>query len=289
MKPVRKAVMPVAGLGTRVLPIGKSVPKNMLNVVDRPILSYVVAEARAAGIEHIVFITGRGQEAIEHYFDRQPEIEDALRAKGKTELLDELMAELPAPGAFSFVRQAAPLGLGHAVWCARDIIGDEPFAVMLPDMLMDAAPGALAQTITAYGQVGGNIIAVEPVPESETHKYGVVSLISRDGRLNRMTGMVEKPAQGTAPSNLIVSGRYILQPEIFDLLARHQKGAGGEIQLTDAMASLIETQAFHALEYEGVTYDCGDKIGLLRANVAFALKRPDLAEAARAAITELLG
>jgi UTP--glucose-1-phosphate uridylyltransferase len=289
MKPVRKAVMPVAGLGTRVLPVGKSVPKNMLNVVDRPILSYVVAEARAAGIEHIVFITGRGQEAIEHYFDRQPEIEDALCAKGKTDLLDELMAELPTPGGMSFVRQAAPLGLGHAVWCARDIIGDEPFAVMLPDMLMDAAPGALAQTIAAYGQVGGNIIAVEPVPESETHKYGVVSLTGRDGRLNRMTGMVEKPAQGTAPSNLIVSGRYILQPEIFDLLARHQKGAGGEIQLTDAMASLLETQAFHALEYDGVTYDCGDKIGLLRANVAFALKRPELADAARAAITQLLG
>jgi UTP--glucose-1-phosphate uridylyltransferase len=289
MKPVRKAVMPVAGLGTRVLPVGKSVPKNMLNVVDRPILSYVVAEARAAGIEHIVFITGRGQDAIEHYFDRQPEIEDALRAKGKTELLDELMAELPTPGAFSFVRQAAPLGLGHAVWCARDIIGDEPFAVMLPDMLMDAEPGALAQTLAAYDQVGGNIIAVEAVPESETHKYGVVSLTSRDGRLNRMTGMIEKPAQGTAPSNLIVSGRYILQPEIFELLARHQKGAGGEIQLTDAMASLIETQAFHALEYDGVTYDCGDKIGLLRANVAFALKRPDLADAARAAILELLG
>jgi UTP--glucose-1-phosphate uridylyltransferase len=289
MKPVRKAVMPVAGLGTRVLPVGKSVPKNMLNVVDRPILSYVVAEARAAGIEHICFITGRGQEAIEHYFDRQPEIEDALRAKGKTELLDELMAELPTPGEFSYVRQAAPLGLGHAVWCARDIIGDEPFAVILPDMLMDAAPGALAQCITAHGQVGGNIIAVESVPDDETHKYGVVSLTARDGRLNRMTGMVEKPPQGTAPSNLIVSGRYILQPEIFNLLARHQKGAGGEIQLTDAMASLLETQAFHALEYDGVTYDCGDKIGLLRANVAFALKRPDLAVAARAAIVDLLG
>jgi UTP--glucose-1-phosphate uridylyltransferase len=290
MKPVRKAVMPVAGLGTRVLPIGKSVPKNMLNVVDRPILSYVVAEARAAGIEHIVFITGRGQEAIEHYFDRQPEIEDALRAKGKTELLDELMAELPEPGAFSFVRQAAPLGLGHAVWCARDIIGDEPFAVMLPDMLMMADRPALSQAIDAYHQTGGgNIVVVEPAPEGETHKYGIVALDGREGRLNRMTGMVEKPPLGTEPSNLFISGRYVLNPEIFKILETQPRGAGGEIQLTDGMFNLMKSQAFHALEYEGSTYDCGDKIGLLRANVAYALKRPDLAEAARAAIIELLG
>jgi UTP--glucose-1-phosphate uridylyltransferase len=288
MKTVRKAVMPVAGLGTRVLPVGKSVPKNMLNVVDRPILSYVVAEARAAGIEHIVMITGRGQEAIEHYFDRQPEIEDALRAKGKTDILDGLMSELPEPGQMSFIRQAAPLGLGHAVWCARDVIGDEPFAVILPDMLMDAEPGALAQAIAAHDDVGGNIVVVEAVPDDETHKYGVVSLDGRDGRLNRMTGMVEKPKPGTAPSNLIVSGRYILQPEIFDALSSHEKGAGGEIQLTDAMARLMKTQTFHALEYDGATYDCGDKVGLLRANVVYALKRADIGEAARAAIKELL-
>jgi UTP--glucose-1-phosphate uridylyltransferase len=288
MKTVRKAVMPVAGLGTRVLPVGKSVPKNMLNVVDRPILSYVVAEARAAGIEHIVMITGRGQEAIEHYFDRQPEIEDALRAKGKTEILDELMGELPEPGQMSFIRQAAPLGLGHAVWCARDVIGDEPFAVILPDMLMDAEPGALSQAIAAHARVGGNIVVVEPVPHEETHKYGVVSLDGQDGRLNRMTGMVEKPKQGTAPSNLIVSGRYILQPEIFEALSSHETGAGGEIQLTDAMAKLMKTQSFHALEYEGATYDCGDKVGLLRANVAYALKRADIGVAAREAIEDLL-
>jgi UTP--glucose-1-phosphate uridylyltransferase len=288
MKTVRKAVMPVAGLGTRVLPVGKSVPKNMLNVVDRPILSYVVAEARAAGIEHIVMITGRGQEAIEHYFDRQPEIEDALRAKGKTEILDELMGELPEPGQMSFIRQAAPLGLGHAVWCARDVIGDEPFAVILPDMLMDAEPGALSQAIAAHARVGGNIVVVEPVPHEETHKYGVVSLDGQDGRLNRMTGMVEKPKQGTAPSNLIVSGRYILQPEIFEALSSHETGAGGEIQLTDAMAKLMKTQSFHALEYEGATYDCGDKVGLLRANVAYALKRADIGAAAREAIEALL-
>ncbi len=289
MKPVRKAVMPVAGLGTRVLPVAKSIPKNMLNVVDRPILSYVVEEAKAAGIEHICFITGRGQEAIEHYFDRQPEIEDALAAKGKTDLLEEMAGELLQPGQMSFVRQTAPLGLGHAVWCARDVIGDEPFAVILPDMLMDASPGALGQAISAYDQVGGNIIVVEAVPDSETHKYGVVSLAGREGRLNQMTGMVEKPAPGTAPSNLIVSGRYVLQPEIFEALSVHQKGAGGEIQLTDAMARLMTSQKFHALEYDGITYDCGDKIGLLRANVAFALKRPDLAPAARAAIELLLG
>jgi UTP--glucose-1-phosphate uridylyltransferase len=288
MKPVRKAVLPVAGLGTRVLPISKSVPKNLLNVVDRPILSYVLAEGRAAGIEHFVMITGRGQESIEHYFDRQPEIEDSLSSKGKTALLEELMAELPAPGEISYVRQGAPLGLGHAVACARHIIGDEPFAVMLPDMLMMANPPALRQVVDAYEKVGGNIVAVEPAPEGEAHKYGIVSLAGQDGRLNRMTGMVEKPAPGTEPSNLFISGRYVLQPEIFELLASQQRGAGGEIQLTDAMLRLLSTQDFHALEYEGTTYDCGDKIGLLRANVAFALARPDLSAAVRAVLGPLL-
>lgn len=288
MKRVRKAVLPVAGLGTRVLPISKSVPKNLLNVVDRPILSYVLAEGRAAGIEHFILITGRGQESIEHYFDRQPEIEDSLAAKGKTALLDELMAEVPAAGELSFVRQGAPLGLGHAVACARKIIGDEPFAVMLPDMLMAADPPALRQVVDAYEKVGGNIVAVEPAPEGEAHKYGVVALDGQDGRLNRMTGMVEKPAPGTEPSNLFISGRYILQPEIFELLETQQRGAGGEIQLTDAMLRLLQTQDFHALEYEGVTYDCGDKIGLLRANVAFAMQRADLRDAVREALLPLL-
>jgi UTP--glucose-1-phosphate uridylyltransferase len=285
---VRKAVLPVAGLGTRVLPGAKTTPKNMLNIVDRPILSYVVEEARAAGIEHFVFITGRGQGAIEDYFDANPEIESALEAKGRTEILADVRRDLPTPGGMSFVRQMAPLGLGHAVWCARHIIGDEPFAVMLPDMLMMADTPALAQTVAAYEKVGGNIIAVEPAPEGETHKYGIVALEKQDGRLNRMTGMVEKPPLGTEPSNLFISGRYVLQPEIFELLERQGKGAGGEIQLTDAMSELMKTQDFHALEYEGTTYDCGDKIGLLRANVAFALARPDLADAARAAIKALL-
>ena len=287
-KRVRKAVLPVAGLGTRVLPVARATPKNLLNVFDRPILSYVVEEARAAGIEHFVFITSRGQGPIEDYFDGNPEIEGALEAKGKTDVLAEVRRDILPPGSMSFIRQMAPLGLGHAVWCARDSIGDEPFAVILPDMLMAAQTPALAQAVAAYEQVGGNIVVVEPVPDSETHKYGIVALDQREGRLNRMTAMVEKPKQGTAPSNLIISGRYILQPEIFPLLERQGKGAGGEIQLTDSMLELMKGQDFHALEYDGTTFDCGDKIGLLRANVAFALQRPEFADAARQAIGDLL-
>ena len=286
---VRKAVLPVAGLGTRVLPGAKVTPKEMLNVVDRPILSYIVEEGRAAGIEHFVFVTGRGKGAIEDYFDHHVELEAQLEAKGKLDILADIRRDLPKPGEMSFVRQMAPLGLGHAVWCARDIIGDEPFAVMLPDMLMMAEPGALAQAVAAFDQVGGNIVVVEPAPEGQAHKYGIVALEGQSGRLNRMTGMVEKPAPGTEPSNLFISGRYVLQPEIFDRLAKHRKGAGGEIQLTDAMADLMADQAFYALEYEGTTYDCGDKLGLLRANVAYALKRPDLAEGTRAVLKDLLG
>jgi UTP--glucose-1-phosphate uridylyltransferase len=286
-------VLPVAGLGTRVLPGAKTTPKNMLNVFDRPILSYVVAEARAAGIEHFVFIVSRGQGAIEDYFDSNPEIENALEAKGKTDILAEVRADVSQPGQMSFIRQMAPLGLGHAVWCARDVIGDEPFAVMLPDMLMAAKPPALAQAVAAFDKTGGNIVVVEPVPDGEAHKYGIVALDgganeAKRGRLNKMTGMVEKPPAGTEPSNLFISGRYILQPDIFHILETQPRGAGGEIQLTDAMATLMKTQDFHALEYEGTTYDCGDKIGLLRANVAFALRRPDLADEARAAIRALL-
>ncbi|HKT53812.1 MAG TPA: UTP--glucose-1-phosphate uridylyltransferase [Caulobacteraceae bacterium] len=288
MKPIRKAVLPVAGLGTRVLPVAKTTPKNLLNVFDRPILSYVVAEARAAGVEHIVFVVGRGQGAIEDYFDHHGELEASLQAKGKTEILDSVLADLPRPGEMSFVRQMQPLGLGHAVWCARDIVGDEPFAVMLPDMLMDADPGALSQVVAAYNHVGGNVVAVEPAPEGQAHKYGIVALGAREGRLARMTGMVEKPAPGTEPSNLFISGRYVLQPDVFRYLDEHQAGAGGEIQLTDAMLKLLAEQDFHALEYDGVTYDCGDKVGLLRANVAFALKHPALGAEARAAVKALL-
>jgi UTP--glucose-1-phosphate uridylyltransferase len=288
MKPVRKAVLPVAGFGTRVLPGTKTTPKELLNVVDRPILSYIVEEGRAAGIEHFVFVTGRNKGAIEDYFDHQVELEAALAAKGKTALLEELLGELPRPGEMSFVRQMAPLGLGHAVWCARDIVGDEPFAVMLPDMVMSASKPALAQAIEAYDQKGGNIVVVEPAPEGMAHQYGIVALDGQEGRLNRMTGMVEKPPKGTEPSNLFISGRYILQPEIFGLLASQEKGAGNEIQLTDSMAKLMTQQSFHAYVYEGVTHDCGDKIGLLKANVALALKRPDLGAAARVAVEAVL-
>jgi UTP--glucose-1-phosphate uridylyltransferase len=289
MKPVRKAVFPVAGLGTRMLPAAKTVAKEMLTVVDRPLIDYVVREARAAGIEHFIFVTGRGKGAMEDYFDHHVELEDTLKAKGKTALLDELLADLPKEGEISYVRQMAPLGLGHAVWCARDIVGGEPFAVILPDMIMDAEPGCTAQALRAYEETdGGNVIVVEPCPPGLAHQYGIVALEGQNGRLNRMTGMVEKPAPGTEPSNLFISGRYVLNPEIFQILSDKQRGAGGEIQLTDAMHKLMGTQPFYALEYEGTTYDCGDKIGWLRANVALALKRPDLRDAARAAFTDLL-
>ena len=287
MKPVRKAVFPVAGLGTRMLPAAKTVAKEMLTVVDRPLIHHVMAEARAAGIEHFILVTGRGKTAMEDYFDHHVELEETLRAKGKTDLLNELLGDLPKEGEISYVRQMNPHGLGHAVWCARELVGDEPFAVLLPDVIVDASPSCLGQAIGAYNQVGGNIVVVEQVPDSETHKYGIVTPKSRDGRLIEMSGMVEKPPQGTAPSNLSVLGRYILQPEIFEVLSSKERGQGGEIQLTDAMAKLMQTQAFHAFDYEGVSYDCGDKIGWLKANVALALKRPDLADAARAALAPL--
>lgn len=288
MKKVRKAVFPVAGLGTRMLPAAKSVPKELLPVVDRPVIHYVVAEARAAGIEHFIFVTGRGKGALEDYFDHQVELEETLRAKGKDDLLNALLDDLPKEGEISYVRQMAPLGLGHAVWCARHIVGDEPFAVLLPDVIVEAQPGCTAQAVAAYEQVGGNIVVVEPVPDSETHRYGVIAPTARDGRLITMSGMVEKPPQGTAPSNLSVLGRYILQPEIFDILSEKQRGAGGEIQLTDAMAKLMATQDFHALEYVGESFDCGDRLGWLRANVALALGRDDLGPGLRAVLRDQL-
>ncbi|MDX2275829.1 MAG: UTP--glucose-1-phosphate uridylyltransferase GalU [Hyphomonadaceae bacterium] len=285
-RPLRKAVLPVAGLGTRVLPATKAIPKEMLPVFDRPAIQYVVDEAAAAGIEHFVFVTGRNKSAIEDYFDRAYELEDTLRMKGKTDLLKELEADLRAPGAMSFVRQQAPLGLGHAVWCARDVIGNEPFAVLLPDMLVKAAPSCLAQMAAVYEQVGGNVIAVEPTDTPE--QYGVIDPESRDGRVIKMKGMVEKPKRELAPSNLFITGRYILQPEIFDLLSSQQAGAGGEIQLTDSMVRLMQTQAFHALEYEGSSYDCGDKLGYLRATAAFALGHAELGGKARETLNAVL-
>ncbi|MET0545607.1 MAG: UTP--glucose-1-phosphate uridylyltransferase GalU [Caulobacterales bacterium] len=286
MTRVRKAVLPVAGFGTRVLPATKSIPKEMLTVVDRPAIQYVVDEALAAGIEHIVFITGRNKGAIEDYFDQAYELESTLREKGKLELLGQLQSKTPKAGTTSFIRQQEPKGLGHAIWCARDVIGNEPFAILLPDMLMMAQPSCLRQMVDAYDKVGGNIIAVEPCDDPSG--YGVIDPAGRDGPLIRMKGMVEKPKAGTAPSNLFIAGRYILQPEIFELLANQEKGAGGEIQLTDSMARLMQDQSFHALEYDGKSYDCGDKVGYLRAVVTYALANGEIGDAARAVLKEAL-
>lgn len=277
MKPVRKAVIPVAGHGTRVMPAGKAIPKELLPLVDRPLIDYVVREAFEAGIEHVVLVTGRGKSAIEDYFDHAFELESSLEAKGKTEILDSVRAPIPRAGAISYTRQQAPLGLGHAIWCARDIVGDEPFAVSLPDVVVDAAPSALAQMVKHYEKTGGNIIAVEQVPLEETGKYGIVAPKGgRESALFEMSGMVEKPDPAKAPSNLAITGRYILQPEIFTLLEKTPRGAGGEIQLTDAMDALMENQPFYAFEYEGVSHDCGSKLGWLKANVALARKHAEL-------------
>jgi UTP--glucose-1-phosphate uridylyltransferase len=281
VKKIRKAVMPVAGLGTRVLPATKSIPKEMMPVVDRPAIQYVVDEARAAGIEHIVFVTGRNKGAIEDYFDRAYELEVTLRDKKKKNLLAKIMSELPEAGSTSFVRQQVPLGLGHAIWCARDVIGDEPFAVLLPDVLVKGPKSCLAQMVKAYDKVGGNIIAVDAVPMERVSSYGVIAPKSRDGNLIEMAGMVEKPPQEEAPSNLKITGRYILQPDIWSLLADQAAGAGGEIQLTDAMARLMETQSFHALEYEGQDYDCGSKLGYFEANLAYAVDHDEIGAQAR--------
>src|SRR5579863_3583515 len=289
-KRIRKAVLPVAGLGTRFLPATKSVPKEMLTVVDRPILQNVVDEAMAAGIEHFEFVTGRNKAVIEDHFDIAYELEDTLRRRGKTKDLEALLGDLPDAGNCSFTRQQAPLGLGHAVWCAREIVGDEPFAVLLPDMVTMGGASktqCLAQCVRSYETHGGNIIAVEEIRPEETHQYGVVAVGKDFGRDFEITGMVEKPARGTAPSNLIISGRYILQPEIFAILEKVEKGAGGEIQLTDGMKQLAGAQAFHGVRFDGRTYDCGSKIGFLAANLAFALERPELADALRAEVRKL--
>jgi len=291
-KRIRKAVLPVAGLGTRFLPATKAVPKEMLTVVDRPVVQHVVDEAREAGIEHFIFVTGRGKAVIEDHFDMSYELEDTLQKRGKTKEYAALMGDLPKAGATSFTRQQAPLGLGHAVWCARDIVGDEPFAVLLPDMItLPNGPRrsrCLAQAIETYDEHGGNVIAVEEVPPSETHQYGIVGVGKDYGHSFEIAGMVEKPPQGTAPSNWIISGRYILGPEIFELLEKGKKGAGGEIQLTDAMIELAQTQPFHGVRFDGKTYDTGSKLGFLAANIAFGLARPDIAEGLKAEIARLL-
>ncbi|MGQ7791543.1 UTP--glucose-1-phosphate uridylyltransferase GalU [Faunimonas sp. B44] len=285
---IRKAVFPVAGLGTRFLPATKAMPKEMLTVVDRPIIQYAVDEAREAGIEHFVFVTGRNKSVIADHFDIQVELEMTLGERGKTKELELLHRDLPEPGTTSFTRQQSPLGLGHAVWCARDIVGREPFALLLPDMLMQAPTGCLSQMLRAYERHGGNVIAVEEVPHDQVGSYGIVAKGEEDETGFRITGMVEKPKPADAPSNLIISGRYILQPEIFDILSRHETGAGGEIQVTDAMLRLMETQRFTGVRFDGKTYDCGAKVGFLAANVAYALARPDIAPGFRAELRDIL-
>ena len=285
---IRKAVFPVAGLGTRFLPATKAMPKEMLTVVDRPVIQHVVDEARAAGIEHFIFVTGRNKGVIEDHFDSQFELEHTLSARGKKAELDELMRELPKPGQTSFTRQQAPLGLGHAVWCAREIVGKEPFALLLPDVLHHADKPCIGEMMEAYQANAGNYIAVAPVPEDQTHQYGIVGLADARAKTSRVTEMVEKPKAGTAPSNLHISGRYILQPEIFEILEGGERGAGGEIQITDAMKKLAETQPLYAVRFDGTIYDCGSKIGFLAANVAYALARKDLAPALRLELKKLL-
>jgi UTP--glucose-1-phosphate uridylyltransferase len=290
MKPVRKAVLPVAGFGTRVLPATKAVPKEMLTVFDRPALQYVVDEAREAGIEHFVFVTGRGKQAIEDYFDKAYELEATLEAKKKDAILAEVRAAALPPGASSFTRQQAALGLGHAVLCARDIVGDEPFAVLLPDMLIKGPQSCLGQMIEAYNKVGGNIVAVDEIPAERVNQYGVVDPADpkASGPLVKMKGMVEKPPVDKAPSRLKITGRYILQPEIFELLATQTPGAGGEIQLTDAMLRLMTSQDFYALKYDGKDYDCGDKLLYLEAFAAMAIAHPELGARARAVLEDVL-
>lgn len=278
VKPIRKAVFPVAGLGTRFLPATKAVPKEMLTIVDKPVIQYVVDEAKAAGVEHFVFVTGRNKAVIEDHFDVQVELEYTLKQRGKLDILRELQRELPKAGHTSFTRQQQPLGLGHAVLCARDLIGDEPFALLLPDMIMKSERGCLAEMMDIYSSKGGNVVALEEVPMEDTSKYGVIQKGEEYEDCVQITGMIEKPEPGTAPSNLILSGRYILQPEIFDYLEKQPPGSGNEIQLTDAMIRLNNDQDFAGMLFNGTTYDCGGRAGFLAANVAYALDRDDLAE-----------
>lgn len=275
-KRIRVAVFPVAGLGTRFLPATKAMPKEMLTIVDRPVIQYAVDEAREAGIEHFVFVTGRNKGVIEDHFDRQIELESTLQERGKTQALETLQKELPTAGQASFTRQQEPLGLGHAVWCARHLVGNEPFALLLPDMVFKGEPGVLKQMVDAYEETGNNIIAVEEVPHQNVSSYGVVGRGDGPDSGFQVNAMVEKPKPDDAPSNLIISGRYILHPEIFSLLADQTTGAGGEIQITDAMQTLMKQQGFTGVKYDGRSFDCGSKVGFLTANVVFALDRPDI-------------
>ncbi|SFP50653.1 UTP--glucose-1-phosphate uridylyltransferase GalU [Sphingomonas rubra] len=286
IKRVRKAVFPVAGLGTRFLPATKAMPKEMLTVVDKPLIQYAVEEALEAGIEQIIFVTGRNKSAIEDHFDIAYELEDTMRARGKS--LRAIEGIRMEPGSPVYIRQQEPLGLGHAVWCAREIVGDEPFAVLLPDELMVGTPGFMNQMVAAYEQVGGNVVGALEVPDQETDKYGIISPGARDGALTEVTALIEKPKAGTAPSNLMIPGRYILQPEVMRILDAQEAGAGGEIQLTDAMAQMIGQQPFHGVTFVGDRYDCGDKAGYIQANLALALAREDIGPAVRGFAAALL-
>lgn len=289
IKPVKIAVFPVAGLGTRFLPATKAVPKEMLTILDRPVIQYAVDEARNAGIEHFVFVTGRNKAVIEDHFDLQYELQDTLEKRGKKDALEVLAKFQPKAGATSFTRQQAPLGLGHAVWCARNIVGNEPFALLLPDMVMQDDVGCLSRMMELYARTGGNVISTEEVDWEETHKYGVVVKGKEVEGGFEVTGMVEKPERGTAPSNLFINGRYILQPEIFDILEGQESGAGGEIQVTDAMLKLAENQPFFGQVFTGRTFDCGSKEGFILANLAYALADDTIAEQVAAEMKTMLG
>jgi UTP--glucose-1-phosphate uridylyltransferase len=285
---VRKAVFPVAGLGTRFLPATKAIPKEMLPLADRPLIQHAVDEAKAAGIEQFCFVTSRGKSPLEDHFDLNYELNETLRRRGKDDLLKVVEAIQIQSGFLSYVRQAEPLGLGHAVWCAREFVGNEPFAVLLPDEQVLGDRPCLAQMMDAYDKVGGNMLSVFEVPREQTNKYGILDIASEDGQLVAVKGLVEKPEPAKAPSNLSIQGRYILQPEVFQHLSVFEKGAGGEIQLTDAMAKLIGKQPFHGFKFEGRRFDCGDKLGFVLANVAYALERPDMADKVRTALKDML-
>jgi UTP--glucose-1-phosphate uridylyltransferase len=287
VKPIRKAVFPVGGLGTRFLPATKAMPKEMLPVVDRPLIQYAVDEAREAGIEQMIFVTGRGKSALEDHFDISFELESTMSERGKS--LDAIAGTRFKPGEVIYVRQQEPIGLGHAIWCARHIIGDEPFAIFLPDELMVDTPGngCMKQMVDAYARVGGNVVCGYEVPADQTDKYGIITPGHIDGPLVEVTGLVEKPAQGTAPSNLMIPGRYVLQPEVMRVLENQARGAGNEIQLTDAMAKMIGTQPFHAYKFGGRRFDCGDKAGFITANIALALDRDDIGPPVRAFLDTL--
>ena len=281
MKKLRKAVLPVAGLGTRFLPATKAMAKEMLPIVDKPLIQYAIEEAQAAGIEQFCLVSGRGKTALIDHFDVAYELEATLRERGKTDMLAMLDAMKVQPGSITTVRQQVPLGLGHAIWCARAFIGDDPFAILLPDDLVLSESPCLKQLADAYAQTGGNVVAVAEVPQDQTNKYGILKVGQDDGRMVEVLGLVEKPKPADAPSNLSVIGRYVLLPEVIGHLSQMERGAGNEVQLTDAMAKMIGNTPFHGLRYEGRRFDCGDKIGFLEAQIAFALKRPELAAEVR--------